>query len=293
MQALAKLKDAVEAVSTGVADIAYVIPAYSQSKLPLWYLSSTAVGSADQYIAAEAWLRVRARFPEIAAEEGRNNFQYLGHYSIGPSVLISRSRPYLTPADFQGDKVRLSSRYLRAAKANSWKVTSVQLVLPEVYTGLERGTLDGALTYLTQILQYRHNEVSKFVVQTNSGQQTNLLVMNLRTWKSLTDRERAVLTELQPLYRERIAQASLTEAKAMQQKLEKHPKHPLRFSALTESQRRVWENELKGAERFDIEQSARWAPQAATVYAAYLEEQQKVTTEIRAQRYPWERTAAR
>jgi len=62
---------------------------------------------------------------------------------------------------------------------------------------------------------------------------------------------------------------------------------------LTASQRRVWENQLKGAERFDIEQSARWAPQAATVYAAYLEEQQKVATEIGTQRYTWERAASR
>jgi len=183
--------------------------------------------------------------------------------------------------------VRLSSRYLRAAKVNDWKVTSVQLVMPEIYTGLERGTLDGALTYLTQILQYRHNEVSKFVVETNSGQQTNLLVMNLRTWNSLTDRERAVLTELQPLYRERIAQASLKESREMQQRLQADSKHPLKFTTLDDAQRRVWESELRESEEYDIKQSERWAPQAAAIYAAYREEQQKVAVDVKAHGYPW------
>jgi hypothetical protein len=102
-----------------------------------------------------------------------------------------------------------------------------------------------------------------------------------------------VLTELQPQYRQRIAQASIAEAKAMRQKLETHPKYPLQFTTLNGAQRAVWQQELKSAEAFDVEQAKRWAPNAPAVYAAFKEEQQKVAAEVSAQRYPWERAAAR
>lgn len=88
LESLAKLADALPAVNAGLADIAQTVPAYHKAKLPLWYLSSTATGTGDQYVVSEAWRRTRDKFPAIAEEEKANGVKYLFHYSIGPTVLL-------------------------------------------------------------------------------------------------------------------------------------------------------------------------------------------------------------
>lgn len=64
MGSLVKLKDALEGVSSGVADIAYVIPAYTPSRLPLWNIATTSQGPADEWIAVESWSRIRDNTPQ-------------------------------------------------------------------------------------------------------------------------------------------------------------------------------------------------------------------------------------
>ncbi|KKM08176.1 hypothetical protein LCGC14_1726470 [marine sediment metagenome] len=76
-QSLSKLGDNLDAVASGLADMAVVVPAYSRQKLPLNYLSSTSIGTGDPWVISEAWLKTRKEFPAFIEEEVKAKAQII------------------------------------------------------------------------------------------------------------------------------------------------------------------------------------------------------------------------
>lgn len=289
MGSLVKLKDAVEGVSSGVADAGYVIPAYSQARMPLHYLAATGVGNGDQYVAMEAWRRMYDKFPQLKEELDRNNMVYLSHYSIGPGVLVSKDQPYFTPDDFGGDKIRLASRWAKAASMEGWDVTPVNLTFPDIYTALERGTIDGAQSYLNYVIPYRHHEIANHVVEPNLGQQTNIVVMNKRVYENLSDEARSAIEELKDEWLLRQARGDIEDNKDAREELENHPGYPTEVHQVSEEQRQVWAEAIRSAEQENVEKTKARAEIAPELYEAYLAEIEKVGEEVEENGYPWDR----
>ncbi|WP_101675257.1 TRAP transporter substrate-binding protein DctP [Alloalcanivorax mobilis] len=289
MGSLVKLKDAVDGVSSGVADAGYVIPAYSQARMPLHYLSTTGVGTGDQYVAMEAWRRMYDRFPELKEELDRNNMVYLSHYSIGPSVLLSKNRPYYTPDDLKGDKIRLASRWARAAEQGGWNVATVNLTFPDIYTALERGTIDGAQSYLNLVIPYRHHEIANYVIEPNLGQQTNIVVMNKRVYENLSEKSKKALKSLQDELLLREAREDLIDSKNSRDELTNDKKYPTKVIRLNAEQRRSWAKAVSQADEDVVGRLAKRNPAAPKIYKAYMAEIDKVEKEVEENGYPWDR----
>ncbi|QJD59898.1 TRAP transporter substrate-binding protein DctP [Pseudomonas sp. gcc21] len=288
MGSLVKLKDAVGGISSGVADAGYVIPAYSQARMPLHYLSTTAEGSGDQYVTMEAWRRMYDKFPQLQEELDRNNMVYLSHYSIGPGVLISKDTPFFTPDDFGGKKIRLASLWAKAASLEPWNVNPVNLTFPDIYTALGRGTIDGAQSYLNYVIPYRHHEIVNHVVEPSLGQQTNIVVMNKRVYENLSQKTRAVIEELKGEWLVRQARGDIEDNLNAREELENHPEYPTKVHQLNEEQRKVWAEAVKGSARDNLEQTAKRNSIAKELYGAYLEEINIVAKEVEQNGYPWE-----
>jgi len=289
MGSLLKLADAVEGISAGVADMGYVVPAYSQAKLPLWYLSTTSQGPGDEWVVNEAFRRVRARTPEILAEEERNNFKYIAHYSLGAPVLLSKSRPYLSPADFRGDKVRLPGAYAAAARQAGWRVTSVNLTFPDVYSGIDRGTISGTMSYIIHVLPFRHNEVANHVVEPGLGQVTNVIFMNRRIWESLTPEQQQVIDDLELEFNLRLARGNIEDAEKARAELRNHPRYPMQLHRPSAEQLAAWDEGFKIATEQKLETISRWAPNARAVSDDLMQELLRVEQERQEKGYPWAR----
>lgn len=288
MGGLVKLSDAAEAVSAGVADIAYISPAYSPAMLPLWYLENTRTGSSDQYVVTEAFRRVREHFPALKREEKAANMHYITHVSNGPQVLLSNTRPYITPADFEGDKVRMPGSLAASAREANWDVSSVSLSFGDIYSAMGRGTIDGAMTYVPLIESYKHNEVGKYVVEPNLGQNSNVIMMNLDTWNSLLKEQQQVIEGLQRELTRRLAKANIKDEDEARTALQDHPKNPLKFYEITDEQRQIWaEGKIFGEEEM-LERMSRFAPEARELHEAYMHEIQDVAQEVAQKGYPWE-----
>lgn len=288
MGSLVKLKDAVDGISAGVADAGYVIPAYSKARMPLHYLATTGVGPGDQYVAVRAWQRMYEKFPELQEELDRNNMVYLSHYSIGPGVLLSVDEPYFTPEDFGGDKIRLASRWAKASSMENWNVTPVNLTFPDIYTALERGTVDGAQSYLNYVVPYRHHEIANHLVEPGIGQQTNIVVMNKRVYESLSDEQQTVIEDLKDEWLVRMAHGDIKDNQDAREELESHPEYPTQVHQVTEAQRQVWEEAIRSAEQDNVARTAKRNPAATELYDAYMKEIRKVAKQVEKNGYPWE-----
>lgn len=289
MGSLTKLSDALSAVSAGVADIAYVSAAYTAAKLPLWDLANTSYGSGDQYVATEAFRRVRERLPAIKAEEKANNLKYISHISNGGFVLVSSTRPYITPADFNGDKVRLPGTFSKIARVADWPVTVVSLHFADIYSALGRGTIDGAMAYAVTIPPHKLNEVVSYVVEPNVGQNTNSIFMNRDTWSSLSEETQQCFNGLQDELLLRLAKETVADENKFRQTLQNHPTDPLEFYSLEGEHRQVWINAFEAGSDIAVDEASQFTDSAQRLVELYREELEEVEEEVENKGYPWKR----
>lgn len=289
MSSLLKLKDAVEGVSAGIADAAHVVPAYSQALLPLHYIAATDIGSGDEYVSAEAWSRLYSRIPELQEELDRNNLVHIASVSTGGGVLISRGRSFRVPEDVRGTKLRLASRWAHASRIGSWGVANVSLTISDVYTALQRGTVDGAISYMTAILPFRHNEVIDYLTDMKLGQQLNFVVMNKRVFDSLTQEEREALVAAGVEWQWRHAEALKEDIIGDRSKIMDDPRYPVKIIELTKDERALWRPALLEADEELVKKVEKRLPVARTVFRAYKDEMDVVEREVGDRGYPWQR----
>ncbi|CUR45600.1 TRAP-type C4-dicarboxylate transport system, periplasmic component [Alloalcanivorax xenomutans] len=288
LQSLVKYHDSAQALSSGLADISPMNPEYVESRFPLWTLSQTEIGSGDNYIANEAWHRVLEKNPAMAEELKKNNMVHLIAYSSGPRVNASTSRPYLTPDDFDGDKVRMTPRAVQAAKQANWNVTPVQVAFADIYSAMDRGTINGAQTYTYLMPPYKHHEVAKYAVETGIGQSMVVVNMNLDTWNSLTPEQQQVFAELNDEYRTRMARAGLQEAEDAREMMRTNKEFPTEFHILTAEQQKAWQAALEPVERAYAEKLAKRDPRALEIFESFQNELRAVQKEVADNGYPWQ-----
>ncbi|PCM43258.1 TRAP transporter substrate-binding protein [Marinobacter sp. ANT_B65] len=287
-QSLLKYKDSARGIQSGIADMGPISPEYTLAMNPLMAVSQTDLGPGDNYIAVQAWLRAVNGFEAFDKESARIGIRPIGYYSSGVRVNMSTTRPYITPDDFKGDKVRLTPRSINAAQANDWKVTPVNITFADFYSAMERGTIDGAQGYLYLMPPYKQNEVAKYVVVPNSGQSMVVVVMNNRAWDSLSDTEKQVFEELAPIFSEKMAQAGLQEAENAIDTLKNNPDYPVEYYSLTDEQRKVWEEQMRPAVDEYIADLTKRNSAATELHERFLSELYKVEEEVREQGYPWQ-----
>jgi TRAP-type transport system periplasmic protein len=94
-------------------------------------------------------------------------------------------KPIKNLADLSGLKIR--STFIWDALIKSLGANAVNLALPEVYPSLERGVVDGLITVETGVMNYRFQEVAKYVVYPGFGHPAQGMLINLDAWKALPD----------------------------------------------------------------------------------------------------------
>jgi TRAP-type transport system periplasmic protein len=102
-----------------------------------------------------------------------------------PTQQIFSNQPIRTLADWKGKKIRVYG----AESADLTKALSaapVSIPFGEVYTALQRGVVDGAMTSATNAEPMKFFEVSKFMNYWNlSGGSTEWLATNVKVWNAL------------------------------------------------------------------------------------------------------------
>lgn len=100
-------------------------------------------------------------------------------------------QPVKPNGDLQGMKIRMSPSYEGVVRM----LGASPVVLPpaEVYTGLEKGLVDGAAWPSFGAYNYRWYEVAKHIMKPTFGIGTQLLFVNEAAWNRFTPAEKAVL----------------------------------------------------------------------------------------------------
>jgi len=95
--------------------------------------------------------------------------------------------------DLKGKKVRGTPAYHPLIRMLGG--APVVLPIPEVYTALEKGVIDGAASPVVGLLGVKWHEVAKYLAQPSFGFTHQLFLMNLATWNRLSDADKKLLLD--------------------------------------------------------------------------------------------------
>lgn len=193
-QALAKGKDNLRAVGTGLADVGTIMGIYNPAEVPVWSYGNVPFVAGDSWVTLRTWQELHRTMPELMDEMKNNNVRILINYTTGPSDLLTKF-PLNTAEDLQGKKIRATGSYMNLL--STLGAVPVNTGFGEVYQAMDRGTVDGAAIYMFAVRSYKLYEVGSHVVEVNMGQVPGYGAgINLDLWNSMPENIRQIITEV-------------------------------------------------------------------------------------------------
>jgi TRAP-type C4-dicarboxylate transport system substrate-binding protein len=183
--------ETIRVVKTGVVDVAEIYGGYVAGELPMVEILELPGIFPDSQTAKKAIVAWKATETRIIDQKANAVVLAMALY---PDQAFFSKKPIRKPADFKGLKTRVHSVALASLVAG---LGGEPLTIPfaEVYTALERGTLDAAISGTKPGFGLRWYEVSKYLVGPISMRPHVALSINKNTWKRLPPDLQAVLKE--------------------------------------------------------------------------------------------------
>lgn len=175
------------ALKNGVVDMHYGPPNYYVGAVPEGDVISIARNESAEQRKNGAWKLINE------VHNQKLNAWYLTHLMNGVRFHIYTSKPA------QGgkfDDFRLRSTPIYDTFFKSLGALPVRMAPPEVYTGLERGTVDGYGWPLWGIADFGWHKYTKYRYGPGFISAAVAILMNLDKWKGLEEKQRACLTDV-------------------------------------------------------------------------------------------------
>lgn len=166
-QSLVKSKDTARAVGSGLADMGTILGIYTPADFPVWNLANTPFAISDPWVGMKTWTELRTKVPELRAEASKLNVIVLTQHTTGVAQLVTTKKAVKSAADLKGLKIRASGGLTPLLK--SLGAVPVSMKFPEVYAAFDRGTLDGAVGYISFAKSYKQFEVADHFTEANMG----------------------------------------------------------------------------------------------------------------------------
>ena len=179
---LANPKTMVDAITTGITDIGFVLPEYipgrfqrsSVLELPFIFNSATHVAKTvyaiyDEYLAGDY-----------------ERFKVLWFLSAPLTQLHTVNKPVLTLDDLKGMKIRSAS----ATETTGLKLLGanpIGMPISELAIALQKGVVDGAFTPYAALNSHKLIDIVKHITEINYNGALMCVLMNRNTWDKLPD----------------------------------------------------------------------------------------------------------
>lgn len=190
----------VRTLRSGLVDAADVLPTYVAGDIPV-IEGGDILGIFKDYDTAVkghlAWERVLR--DKYANQIGST---VLGSWPYTQQLLYSK-KDIKTLDDLKGMRIRVFSPAM-AQFVSAIGAEPVSVPYAEVYTALDRGTIDGAITCALCGWEQKMHEVTDYLVDIHMGTAVStLFVVSNRTWSRLTEDQKKLMTDIGNEFTER------------------------------------------------------------------------------------------
>lgn len=190
---LAKAKTILSKVHDGAIDAGYIGIGYVTDKLPLTGAAMLPGLSTDPVTGSNVfWQMVKEG--SLRAEFDKNKIVPLFAVVL-PSYQLALGRdPATGMADLKGIKLRSSGALSMTAKAIG--AVPVSMSAPEIYLGMQRGTLDGSLLPAISVRPYNiHETIKSFSTNGRFGTFAVTAGMNVKTFNKLNKEQKQAVIQ--------------------------------------------------------------------------------------------------
>jgi len=132
---------------------------------------------------------VHEYFVKACKERG---LYYLGRFDWKDEYYMWTTFPVTGPESLQGQKLYVPSSFRDVYKA--LKITGVTFPPQELYTAMERGTVDGTTIPLPGLRSFGIHELVKYCIDYPLHSSGLVGIMNLKKWESLSKEQQEVLS---------------------------------------------------------------------------------------------------
>lgn len=178
----------------GVADLVFTLPGYTSPAFPRVGIIELPGLKADGIAATNMMWDLLDPYllPEF---EGTKVIALWGAEDAG--LMTRTNKAYRSMDDLKGLRLRSPSA-AQAKQLQYMGAVPIAAPITEVYPGLERGTMDGAMVPFTTILDFRLGEVAKGFTISGPifGRSVFLIAMNKKKYDSLSPGARAAIDKL-------------------------------------------------------------------------------------------------
>ncbi|MFV0301897.1 MAG: TRAP transporter substrate-binding protein [Paracoccus sp. (in: a-proteobacteria)] len=174
-------------VVQGVADMSWGLPGYTSSQFPkTMILEMPGVLPLDQ----PAYPALLRALPDHLAPEFPAT-RVLALWGSEPNIFIMKSAQIRTPADLKGLKIRVAGSTAGEAM-EALGATPVQMPMTQVYNGLQTGLIDGAISGVSTLIDFKLDEVAdSLTLGANLGRLTFYTVLSQASYDGLSDEAKA------------------------------------------------------------------------------------------------------
>ncbi len=170
-------REQVDALQSGVVQIALIPPSYYSKKVP--------VISASYLVSSSVVEKRKNGFYDILVElTEKVDMRFLGDAYLGQGMYMFTNFMVNNPrTDFKGKKIRIVETYDRFIEA----LGAVGVVVPrmDIYPAMERGVINGFCAVANQILEFGLVEAVKYLIHPPMWWGGTYVNLNLDTWKKL------------------------------------------------------------------------------------------------------------
>jgi TRAP-type C4-dicarboxylate transport system substrate-binding protein len=179
---LAKTPEALAAVGAGIADVGLISAAHSPGPLPLGSVVTLPATYRNVWEATMALHDVYKEVPALREEMAKSNARFLSPIGLS-AYCIASVRRIDSLATLKGKKIMVTGT--RAILVDALGAVPVGITMSEVYTALERGTIDGTCNAPSSIVDFGLYQVVKYYWPISFGGALFLVGINLNAWNKL------------------------------------------------------------------------------------------------------------
>ena len=191
-QTLTKAKQVYDGVVQGMSDIGFCLFGYTRGRFPLMEVVDLPLG----YKSGKAATKVaNAVFQEFNPKE-LQDVQVMYLHAHGPGLLHTKDKAVSKMEDMKGLKIRSHGTTAKVVKALGG--TPVAMPMPELYTALQRGVVDGGMYPVETNKGWKMAEVVKYCTENyaNAYTTTFFVVMNKDKWNALPADVKKVINQI-------------------------------------------------------------------------------------------------
>jgi TRAP-type C4-dicarboxylate transport system substrate-binding protein len=189
---LVKSAEGPDALKSGIADVVNILPSYYPGKMPLSTVMNLPCLTEDLWVMSMA-IRDLYKMPAVAKELSAFGARYLSA-SGGAGYHVSSKKPIRSAADFKGLKLRALG--YQAQLLERLGGVPVNIVAPEIYTAIERGTIDGDISTPSLVIQYSLQEVAKHYTLVPFGDSGIFMAIREAAWEKLPPDIQKIMEEV-------------------------------------------------------------------------------------------------